>query len=134
MSKSGYLLTARHSGDCLQPLINIAGRAMLFWLIDRLELSAADTLFVAISEAVDNEFHLGMQLSKEYPKLNIKMVPLKFDTRGAAETLFIACQSMSDSEVHRRTVSLDCDTIYVSQLDRTLIRDARLTCMSTAVP
>ncbi|GAA6033718.1 hypothetical protein JCM8097_004396 [Rhodosporidiobolus ruineniae] len=95
-----------------KPLINIAGRAMLFWLLDRLELRASDTVFVAISDVVNQEFHIDMLLRKEYPQLNVKVVPLKFDTRGAAETLFIMSQSMSDEELQRRTISLDCDTIY----------------------
>lgn len=87
---------------------------MLFWLIDRLELTAEDTLFVAIAEGVNSEFSIDMQLHKEYPKLNVKLIPLKFDTRGAAETLFVVAQSMTEQERARRTISLDCDTIYVS--------------------
>ncbi|PRQ70844.1 Nucleotide-diphospho-sugar transferase [Rhodotorula toruloides] len=95
-----------------KPLINIAGRAMLFWIIDRLELTENDSLFIAISDMVNDEFHLDSQLRREYPHLNVKLIPLRFDTRGAAETLFIVAQSMTDDELQRRTVSLDCDTIY----------------------
>ncbi|KAJ8291805.1 hypothetical protein OF846_005051 [Rhodotorula toruloides] len=95
-----------------KPLINIAGRAMLCWIIDRLELTENDSLFIAISDMVNDEFHLDSQLRREYPHLNVKLIPLRFDTRGAAETLFIVAQSMTDEELQRRTVSLDCDTIY----------------------
>lgn len=86
---------------------------MLFWLIDRLELSEDDSLFIAISDVINHEFHIDLLLRKEYPQLNVKVISLKFDTRGAAETLFIVAQSMTDEELQRRTVSLDCDTIYV---------------------
>lgn len=89
---------------------------MLFWIIDRLELTENDSLFIAISEMVNDEFHLDSQLRREYPHLNVKLIPLRFDTRGAAETLFIVAQSMTDDELQRRTVSLDCDTIYVRPL------------------
>lgn len=115
-SDSAAFSTCLTDATCQQPLINIAGRAMLFWLIDRLELTSADTLYVAIAESVNQEFHLDMQLAKEYPSLIIKLIPLRFDTRGAAETLFIVTQSMTADESQRRTISLDCDTIYVSYL------------------
>lgn len=85
---------------------------MLLWLIDRLELRTTDSLFIAINDSVNREFHFDMMLAKEYPHLDIHIVALKFDTRGAAETLFIVSQSMTDAQSARRTVSLDCDTIY----------------------
>lgn len=51
-------------------------------------------------------------LRKEFPRLDIRVIELQFDTRGAAETLFIVTQSMEEKESKRRTISLDCDTIY----------------------
>ncbi|KAJ3105281.1 hypothetical protein HDU97_008304 [Phlyctochytrium planicorne] len=95
-----------------KPLINIQGRAMLFWIIDRLSLRPQDTLFVAVSENIEKEFDFWQTLKKEYPKLNIRVVTLRFDTRGAAETLFIMTQYLTPEERTRLTVSLDCDTIY----------------------
>lgn len=43
-------------------------------------------------------------------------VHLKFSTRGAAETLFVVLQSMNNVELSRRTISLDCDTFYFSNI------------------
>ncbi|KAJ3219085.1 hypothetical protein HDU67_002741 [Dinochytrium kinnereticum] len=95
-----------------KPLINIQGRAMLFWIIDRLQFKSDDTLWVAISEDIQKDFDFDRMLKKEYPKMNIKTVLLHFDTRGAAETLYILTQYMSAEERLRKTVSIDCDTIY----------------------
>lgn len=67
---------------------------MLFWLIDRLKLQSDDTLWIALTATVEEEFHLASQIRKEYPNLNLKVVLLKFQTRGAAETLFIIMQQV----------------------------------------
>ncbi|KAJ3104033.1 hypothetical protein HDU97_009580 [Phlyctochytrium planicorne] len=95
-----------------KPLINIQGRAMLFWIIDRLKLVKDDTVYIGIREDIEKDFDFDRLIKKEYPKLNVKTVLLRFDTRGAAETLYIMTQYMSAEQRQRRTVSIDCDTIY----------------------
>jgi capsule biosynthesis phosphatase len=95
-----------------KPFINIVGRPMMFWLIDRLTLTSEDTLWIAISSQVVQDLQVKSQLQKEFPHLDIRVIDLQFDTRGAAETLFIVCQSMEEHEAQRRTISLDCDTLY----------------------
>jgi hypothetical protein len=39
-------------------------------------------------------------------------VHLDFDTAGAAETLYVVLGSMGEEALDRKTISLDCDTIY----------------------
>ncbi|KAM4055038.1 phosphatase iiic [Hirsutella rhossiliensis] len=85
---------AKHGYRYPKPLINIVGRPMLLWLLDSLSLKTGDTVWIAINEDIDDEFHVG-QL-----------------TKGASETLYIVSQSMTKEHLHRKTVSLDCDTIY----------------------
>lgn len=89
---------------------------MIMWLIDKLSLTADDTLWVAHMEHIEEDFHLAGQLKKEYVHLDVRYVPLNFETRGAAETLYIVCQAMTDSEASRPTLSLDCDTLYFSDI------------------
>lgn len=89
---------------------------MLFWLIDHLRVRAGDTILIAISEIIDAEFHLARRCRQEFPDLDIRVIHLKFETRGAAETLFIVSQSLTDLQMERRTVSLDCDTIYFDDI------------------
>ena len=99
-----------------KPFINIVGRPMLYWVIEKLSLTPADTLWIAISDEIATSFQVDGQLKKEFPNINIKLVPLCFNTCGAAETLFIVCQSMNFSELSQRTISIDCDTIYVADI------------------
>lgn len=67
-----------------KPFINIVGRPMIFWLIDRLSIKPEDTLWIAISREVANDLHVAAQLRKEFPKLDFNLVLLHFDTCGAA--------------------------------------------------
>jgi len=99
-----------------KPLINIVGRPMIMWLLDNLLLTAEDTLWVALNHKVDSEFMITQQLRKEFPKLAIESVPLFFETGGAAETLYIVLRSMSEEDLGKKTISLDCDTIYFSDV------------------
>ncbi|CAN0161738.1 unnamed protein product, partial [Ectocarpus sp. 13 AM-2016] len=99
-----------------KPLINIVGRPMLFWLLDNLKLKPEDTLWVGIQQELEGEYAIAARLRKEYPSLDIRVVSIDFQTRGAAETLFIMLQHMSFAEIRRKSISLDCDTIYFSDV------------------
>ncbi|KAF2101115.1 nucleotide-diphospho-sugar transferase, partial [Rhizodiscina lignyota] len=107
-AKEGY----RHP----KPLINIVGKPMLCWLIERLSISPIDTLWLAINEDIDDEFHIGDSVRIWFPKCDVRLVRLKYLTKGAAETVFIVTQSMPLAHRTRRTVSLDCDTIYFADI------------------
>ncbi|GKT43302.1 uncharacterized protein ColSpa_03483 [Colletotrichum spaethianum] len=99
---------------------------MLLWLIDNLSLQPGDTLWMAINEEVDDEFRIGQLVSKTFSKIDFRLLRLRHQTKGASETprweriadgflplqLFIVTQSMTKKHLERKTVSLDCDTIY----------------------
>ncbi|KAH8819501.1 capsule biosynthesis phosphatase [Xylogone sp. PMI_703] len=95
-----------------KPLINIVGRPMILWMIDNLSIKPGDTLWMAINEEVDDEFRIGQLVAKSFPKIDFRLLRLRHQTKGASETLYIVSQSMSQDHLRRRTVSLDCDTIY----------------------
>ncbi|CAJ2502195.1 Uu.00g095890.m01.CDS01 [Anthostomella pinea] len=95
-----------------KPLINIVGRPIILWLIDNLQLRKDDTVWMAINEDVDEVFRVGQLVSKAFPKLDIRLVKLRHQTKGASETLYVVSQSMTREHLTRKTVSLDCDTIY----------------------
>eukprot|EP00752_Nemacystus_decipiens_P003093 g2864.t1 len=99
-----------------KPLINIVGRPMLFWLLDNLKFGPKDTLWVGIQQELETDYAMEAQLRKEYPGLDLRVVLIDFQTRGAAETLFIMLQQMSPAEARRKSISLDCDTIYFSDV------------------
>ncbi|KHO00248.1 protein phosphatase 2A A subunit (ISS) [Metarhizium album ARSEF 1941] len=112
-----------------KPLINIVGRPMLLWIIDHLSLRPCDTLWVAINKEVDDNFQVGQLLAKSYTKLDVRLVRLLHQTKGAAETLYVTTQGMQVEHLHRRTVSLDCDTIYWTDVLQ-LVRDLPAHCGS----
>ncbi|PNS19649.1 Mannose-1-phosphate guanyltransferase [Sphaceloma murrayae] len=95
-----------------KPLIKIVGRPMLCWLVERLKTTSQDTIWLAVNEDVEQEFQIGQLMKKWFPNLDSRVLKLPYLTHGAAETLFIVTQAMPASHRRRRTVSLDCDTIY----------------------
>lgn len=65
---------------------------MLFWLLDNLNFEPKDTLWVGVQQEVEVEYAMEARLRKEYPTLDLRVVLIDFQTRGAAETLFIMLQ------------------------------------------
>lgn len=65
---------------------------MIFWLLDNLEFRHEDTLWIGVQRSLCSDFAVEARLRKEYPSLDLRMVLLDFQTRGAAETLFIMLQ------------------------------------------
>ncbi|KAM3496782.1 hypothetical protein MY10362_009847 [Beauveria mimosiformis] len=101
----------------------MVGRPMLLWIIDHLSLRPCDTLWVAINKEIDDNFQVGQLLAKSYTEIDIRVVRLLHQTKGAAETLYVTTQGMQAEHLQRRTISVDCDTIYwtdVLQLARNL--------------
>ena len=109
---------ARHGFRFPKPLVNIVGRPMVFWLLDNLSLQPGDRVTIIVDEAVDANFGMVDRIRLEYARepWELRAVLLPYHTRGAAETVFVALQGMSADELSRRTISLDCDTIYFSDV------------------
>jgi capsule biosynthesis phosphatase len=95
-----------------KPLINIIGRPMLLWLFDNLSIRSQDTLWIAVNEHIEYEFRIGQLVAKSLPKTDLRLLQLRHQTKGASETLYMVLRSMGPEHLDRRTVSLDCDTIY----------------------
>lgn len=70
-----------------KPLINIVGRPMIAWLIERLTIQTHDTVWIAINEETDNEFHVNQLMRKWFPKHDIRLLRLNYLTKGATETV-----------------------------------------------
>lgn len=65
---------------------------MLLWLLDNLKFAPEDTLWVGIQKELGSDYAIEALLQKEYPSVDIRVVSIDFQTRGAAETLFIMLQ------------------------------------------
>lgn len=79
---------------------------MLFWLLDNLKFEPEDTLWVGIQQELEVDYAMEARLRKEYPALDLRVVVIDFQTRGAAETLFVMLQVPADGVVHACTFSI----------------------------
>jgi hypothetical protein len=61
---------------------------------------------------LESKYRVVSRLQNQYPHLDIRCVDVRFKTRGAAETLFILLQRMSALELTRKTLSVDCHTLF----------------------
>ena len=98
------------------PLIKIVGRPILLHLLDNLKLRLGDVVWLVVPEATYLQYESHLNLKREFPDKDIRVVPFKLQTRGAAETLFIGLQHMSAAELNRRTICLDCANLYFSDV------------------
>eukprot|EP00904_Undaria_pinnatifida_P013269 jgi/Undpi1/9072/HiC_scaffold_26.g11532.m1 len=90
---------------------------MLFWLLDNLRIGPEDTVWIGMQQELRGaKYDIEARIRKEYPSLDLRIVSIDFQTRGAVETLFIMLQHMSPGEVKRKSISLDCDTIYFTDV------------------
>ena len=60
---------------------------MLCWLIERLQISAQDTVWLAVNDEVEQEFQIGQLMKSWFPTLDCRILRLPYLTRGAAETV-----------------------------------------------
>ena len=98
------------------PFINIAGRPVLFWLIDHLQMSEADQLYIVVPKDFSLGFAVEKRLCDEYPDKMITVIELQFATRGPLETLLIGSHGIEEERQLIKTLSLDCDTIYFGDI------------------
>ena len=93
-----------------KPLINVLGRPMIFHVLDNLHLSSDDTIYIAYNGDLD-KYSFSDEIRHHNPK--IKLFKQEQRTRGAAETVLACLKQLNDTELTKKTVTLDCDTFYV---------------------
>lgn len=95
-------------------LINVFGKPILFYLIDNLNVTNVDFIYIPYNqEYVD--YHFEDLLIKSYPNIKFKFLMLKKNTEGAAETLNIALRELDFKELDCKDMpilSLDGDNFY----------------------
>ena len=98
-----------------KPLINVIGKPMIFWLLDNLNLNKVDSIIIPYTTLLDN-FAFQPQLNERYPNINFTFVPMNYDTKGAAETVSIALDSVEPKILENNIMILDCDTFYFDDI------------------
>lgn len=98
-----------------KPLINLLGKPMIFWLLDNLDLSEVNQVIIPYTSQLDS-FAFQTQLRERYKNVTFKFFPFNYNTRGAAETVYIALDNLDQSSLEHRIMLMDCDTFYFEDI------------------
>jgi len=98
-----------------KPLINVFGKPILFWLLDNLSISKyINFIYIPYNFELER-YRFEDFLKQQYPTLNFKFLKLKYNTRGAAETIKIALDNLKNVE-DQPIISMDGDNFYTYDL------------------
>lgn len=101
-----------------KPLVSAMGKPIVLWLLEGLSLGPDDTMVIAYNKDLEKwrmEDRLRKALGQSTDRFRI--VHLTTPTRGAAETVGMAIRSgLTVAERDRKTMVLDCDTFYRSNV------------------
>ena len=90
-----------------KPLIDIFEKPMIFYLLDHLNISKNDTIYIIYNTILEKD-NFTQTIKNKYPF--IQFIPLPKDTNGAAETLYLGLNGMNNNST--KNIVLDCDTFY----------------------
>jgi HAD superfamily hydrolase (TIGR01509 family) len=91
-----------------KPLINILGKPMIHYVLDNLNLTQEDNVFIIYYNIESTLFN--NTIKQKYP--NINLIQLNHQTKGAAETIYEGLKSIIKLTNHKKTMLFDCDTFY----------------------
>jgi len=95
--------------DVPKPLIPIYNKEMIFHVLDNLNTSPNDNIFIIYKHDLD-VFHFSNCIKNKYP--SIHFVPITYQTSGAVETILFGLEVIRKVSNHKTCVLLDCDTFY----------------------
>jgi len=94
-----------------KPLISVKGKPMIFRVIENLNLEKDDVISIIYNPELKN-YSFESLIRKEFPLLNINFLQLNDNTRGAAETVVFGLENLTELDLNKEIIVLDCDTIY----------------------
>ena len=95
-----------------KPLINILGKPMISYVLDNLQLTADDKIFIIYYDIEDTVFK--NVILEKHPLINF--IKINFQTRGAAETIFEGLKKIRTLTDNKKTMLFDCDTFYTEDV------------------
>ena len=95
-----------------KPFINILGKHMILYVLDNLNLSNEDNIFI-IYYNIENEVFKNL-IKQKFPK--IKLIKIDYQTRGASETIYEGLKKIRHLTNNKKTMILDCDTFYTEDI------------------
>lgn len=95
-----------------KPLIKIFEKTMIEYVLDNLNYSDDDKIFIIYNKKLD-EHHFNDFVKSKY---KLDTYPID-DTKGAVETLYKGItEILKTSDYHEKTILLDCDTFYTEDI------------------
>ena len=114
-----------------KPFVRCRGKALLFWLLDALNLELVSRVVVAFAASLC-DYNLESVVQARYPGVSFLFVPLHFSTIGALETLKIALDALERADggslEDGPVLSLDADTYYTCDIVKLFRDDASAAC------
>ena len=96
-----------------KPLIEIFDKCMINYVLDNLNVSNDDKIFIIYNFKLDN-YDFSTYITKKYPFVNLIKID---DTKGAVETLFLGIDNiLKNYNYHNKSLILDCDTFYTEDI------------------
>jgi len=93
-----------------KPLIDIFEKPMIFYVLDNLNIKKHDKIYIIYNTILEKENFLQI-IKNKYPL--IVFIPLKKDTKGAAETIYFGINIIINYiDNTKKNIILDCDTFY----------------------
>jgi len=98
-----------------KPLIKIQGKPMIYWVVESLDLDADDQVVIVYNSMLDS-YDFCSAIQNQFRELNFKFIPLKYQTRGAAETILCGLNNLPSDDLKMSCMLVDCDTIYMDNI------------------
>jgi len=99
----------KHNYSNPKALVNIFGKPILYYLIDCLNASNVDFVYIPYNKEY-TQFRLEDKLTKDYPNIKFRFYPLPYNTGGAAETINISLKQLTCED--KPILCLDADNFY----------------------
>ena len=99
-----------------KPLIPIFGKPIIEWLIDNLNFEKIDNIIIPYNEEL-SKYNFEDYLKNKYIQYNFTFKELKYQTRGAAETLYDTLNDLYKLNISDQPIlSLDGDNFYTTDI------------------
>ena len=84
--------------DRPKALINVNDKPIIYYLLDNLNLNKIDYVYIPYNQVYSN-YNFENKLTKDYPNIKFKFLKLKKQTKGAAETIYIALKTLFSENI-----------------------------------
>jgi HAD superfamily hydrolase (TIGR01509 family) len=96
-----------------KPLIKIFDKCMIEYVLDNLNISKDDNIFIIYNKNLEI-YDFEKYVKSKYSSINFIKIN---DTKGAAETLFVGTDIiLNNYNYHDKCLILDCDTFYTQDI------------------